>query len=45
MEYRNCNFGKKRNKGEGEIRFDDQEILKSENFRYFWSINYKDGEI
>ena len=38
-------FSKSRNKVEGVVRFDGQEIAKSECFRYIGSINHKDREI
>jgi hypothetical protein len=38
-------FSKRRNNDEKVVRLDDQEIPKSENFRYLGSIIHKDGEI
>ena len=36
-----CKFSKSRNKNKGIVRFDGQEILKSDNFRYLESIIHK----
>ena len=45
LEYIECKFSKSRNRDEGVIRVDGQEILKWESFRYLKSIICKDGDI
>ena len=40
-----CKFNKCKNRDEGVIRLDDQEILKGESLWYLGSIIYKDWEI
>ena len=44
-KYEECKFSKSRNRDEGIIRLDGQEILKSESFRYLGSITHKDEKI
>ena len=41
-KYIKCKFNKIRNKDEGAVSFDGQEILKSKSFRYLESIILKD---
>ena len=44
-KYMEFQFSKRRNNDERVVRLDDQEIPKSENFRYLGLIIHKDGEI
>ena len=45
IEYMKCKFSKSRNRDEGVVRIDSQEIPKSKTFQYLGSIIYKDGVI
>ena len=40
-----CKFRKNIKRDKGEVRFDGQEILKSENFQFLGSTIHKDGEV
>ena len=44
-EYMECNFSKNQGMNEREVRIEDQEIPKSEQFRYLGSILLAEGDI
>ena len=44
-EFMECKFRKRKNKKEGVITLDGQQILVTECFKYLGSIIQKDGEI
>ena len=40
-----CKFNKNRNRNEGVVKIDNQEIPRSDHFRYLGSIMHKEGDI